>query len=293
MNNINERTIRCLSKIIDELKELESFIGLGDIKKSILEHVLYMAQKLNSDTDMNHIQIVGEPGVGKTTLAVIIGKMYAGLGFLAQGDVVCVTRADLIGEHLGSTSIKTEAMLTSCLGNVIFIDEVYSFGCADRKDSFSKECLDCINHFLSTYREDILCIIAGYEEDIQECVFSVNKGLERRFPFKYTLPKYNITELRQIFLNQVSTNKWTVERAVPVLDSIFNENNTHLFQSSGGDTEILFVRCKMAHSSRLFLDTKKTCKKKQLNDSDLRKGFDMFLALKTGKRKNNLSMMYI
>ena len=60
LNNINERTIRRLSKIIDELKELESFIGLGDVKKSILEHVLYMTQKLNSDTDMNHIQIVGE-----------------------------------------------------------------------------------------------------------------------------------------------------------------------------------------------------------------------------------------
>ena len=56
LNNINERTIRRLSKIIDELKELESFIGLGDVKQSILEHVLYMAQKLNSDTDMNHIQ---------------------------------------------------------------------------------------------------------------------------------------------------------------------------------------------------------------------------------------------
>ena len=78
-----------------------------------------------------------------------------------------------------------------------------------------------------------------------------------------------------------------------MLDSVFNENNTHLFESSGGDTEILFIRCKMAHSLHLFLDVKKTCKKKQLNDSDLIKGFNMFLALKTGKKKNNVSMMYI
>ena len=69
----------------------------------------------------------------------------------------------------------------------MFIDDVYSFGCNDHKDSFSKECFDCINQYLSTYKKDLLCITAGYEHDIQDCMFSVNKGLEDHFPFKYIL----------------------------------------------------------------------------------------------------------
>ena len=290
---INEKILDKLVNILKPLKELESIVGLGNVKQCILEHVIYMAQELNSETDMSHIQIVGEPGGGKTTLAAILGHIYAGLGFLEHGNVVYVTRADLIGEHLGSTSIKTEEMLNTCRGNVMFIDEVYSFGCRDKKDSFSKECLDCINQFLSTYRQDILCIIAGYEEDIEECIFSVNKGLKRRFPFKYIIPTYTIEELKRIFISQVHINKWHINERENMLKTIFNEQNKHLFKCSGGDTEILFVRCKMAHSSRLFLDNNNKCKKKKLNGLDLQRGFDMFLTLKAIKTNTHHSMMYI
>ena len=137
-SSINIKTLKKLIKIHNELKELENFIGISDLKQTILEHVIYLAQNLNSEEDMNHIQIVGEPGVGKTTLARILGSIYAKLGFLRKGQVITITRSDLIGEHLGSTSIKTEQMLNYCRGNVMFIDEVYTFGCNDNGDSFSK-----------------------------------------------------------------------------------------------------------------------------------------------------------
>ena len=291
---LTEDTIDKLVLIIDELKELNDIVGLHEVKNTIVEHVLYLAQNLSSDDDMNHIQIVGEPGVGKTTLAYLLGRIYAALGFLENGDVITVTRADLIGEHLGSTSIKTEEMMNACRGNVMFIDEVYAFGCRDRRDSFSKECLDCINQFLSAYRQDLLCIIAGYEEDIKECIFSVNKGLERRFPFKYVLHKYSVDELKRIFITQVRNNEWVIDDSDPVLNTIFTPSNNHYFGSSGGDTEILFLRCKMAHSSRLFLDTKRICEKKKLNSADLKRGFDMFVSMKNVSKVNeNVSLMYI
>ena len=290
---MNENILDKLTNILHPLKELESIIGLDKVKECILEHVIYLAQELNSETDMSHIQIVGEPGGGKTTLAAILGHIYAGLGFLEHGNVVYVTRADLIGEHLGSTSIKTEEMLNTCRGNVMFIDEVYSFGCRDRKDSFSKECLDCINQFLSTYRQDILCIIAGYEDDIEECIFSVNKGLKRRFLFKYIIPTYTMEELKQIFISQIHLNKWKINKNEIFLKNILHDQNKHLFKSSGGDTEILFVRCKMAHSSRLFLDYSNKIKKKTLNALDLQRGFEMFSTLKAIKTNTQHSMMYI
>ena len=294
-SSLPDDTIDRLVLILDDLKELNDIIGLNELKANVVEHILYLAQDLSSDQDMNHIQIVGEPGVGKTTLAYILGRIYATLGFLEQGDVITVTRSDLIGEHLGSTAIKTEEILNNCRGNVMFIDEVYSFGCHDRRDSFSKECLDCITQFLSTYRQDFLCIIAGYEDDIKECIFSVNKGLERRFPFKYVLPKYSLDELKQIFISQIhSTNEWTVDREDPILKTIFSPTNSSFFTSSGGDTEILFMRCKMAHSSRLFIDTKKKCEKKRLSSIDLKKGFDMFVSMKNlSKTNDNVSLMYL
>ena len=291
---INKTTIKRLVGIIKELHDLDKIIGIEDAKQTILEHVVYLAQNLSSDEDMNHIQIVGEPGVGKTTLAHILGGIYAGLGFLENGEVISVNRSDLIGEHLGSTCIKTEEMLNICRGNVMFIDEVYSFGCNDRRDSFSKECLDCINQFLSTNRKDLLCIIAGYEQDIKDCVFSVNKGLERRFPFKYVLTKYNTEQLKCIFIHQVTSNDWNIDKNEPILDEIFNETNMRYFDSSGGDTEILFMRCKMAHSSRIFLEHKRSSKKKTLNNIDIKRGFDMFVNLKKKSKMNeNISMMYI
>ena len=196
----------------------------------------------------------------------MLGRIYANLGYLEYGNVITVTRADLIGEHLGSTSIKTEEMIQACRGNVMFIDEVYSFGSADKRDSFSKECLDCINMHLSMYRDDILCIIAGYEDDIKECIFSVNKGLERRFPWKYVLQQYTMSELKNIFVLQIKQNKWYIDendtKTIDMLNIIFNNTNKSYFEYSGGDTEILFMRCKIAHSSRLFTTNTKCEKRK-------------------------------
>ena len=289
-------TINNLLHVLDELHELNEIVGLDDIKNTVSEHVLYMAQNLTSETDMNHIQICGPPGIGKTTLAVLLGRIYANLGYLEYGNVITVTRADLIGEHLGSTSIKTEEMLQACRGNVMFIDEVYSFGCADKRDSFSKECLDCINMYLSTYREDMLCIIAGYEEDIKDCVFSVNKGLERRFPWKYVLQRYTSEQLKNIFTLQIKQNNWNIDEndeTQIMMTCIFSDTNKHYFEYSGGDTEILFMRCKIAHSSRLF--TNDTCERKTINSHDLKRGFDMFVQFKKktiNKTREHISMMY-
>ena len=293
-SSINIKTLKKLIKIHTELKELENFIGISDLKQTILEHVIYLAQNLNSEEDMNHIQIVGEPGVGKTTLARILGSIYAKLGFLRKGQVITITRSDLIGEHLGSTSIKTEQMLNYCRGNVMFIDEVYTFGCNDNRDSFSKECLDCINQYLSNYRKDILCIIAGYEKDINECFFNTNKGLERRFPFKYVLKKYNHNELRLIFISQVKSNKWFIDEKMTTLNEIFNESNLQYFTASGGDTEVLFMRCKMAYSTRIFGSNNNKFKKKMITDIDLIRGFEFFKSLKKKIQINeHVSMMYV
>jgi SpoVK/Ycf46/Vps4 family AAA+-type ATPase len=271
-----EDTLEKLCNIKDELETLNSMIGMEEVKETVAEHVLYLAQGLSSENDMNHIQICGEPGTGKTTLAEVLGKVYAGLGFLENGEVMKVTRSDLIGDHLGSTTIKTEEVLYSCLGSVLFIDEVYSFGCQDKKDSFSKEAIDCINQFLSEHRGEILCIISGYEQDIRECFFSMNRGLERRFPWKYNLKPYTISQLREVFMLQLKKEEWNLNEDVETsLNSIFCQSNASLFNNYGGDTEMMMTRCKIAHSTRMF-ENNDTDDFKKISGKDVLRGYETF-----------------
>jgi SpoVK/Ycf46/Vps4 family AAA+-type ATPase len=288
-----------LCNIKEELSTLNEMVGIDNVKETILEHVLYLAQDLSSFNDMNHVQICGEPGTGKSTLAEILGQIYAGLGFLENGEVIKVTRTDMIGDHLGSTAIKTESVLESCIGNVLLIDEAYSFGCHDKKDSFAKESIDCINQFLSEHRGEILCIIAGYEQDIKDCFFAFNRGLERRFPWKYRLEAYDNMHLKGMFEQQIKKEEWELSKddeTKTEMEKVFSPCNTKpYFNHYGGDTEILFVRCKIAHSNRIFKNRKKDSnERKVLNHSDIRKGFENLVHLKKNMNTCQMthSMMY-
>ena len=109
-------------------------------------------------------------------------------------------RSDLVGQYVGHTAIKTQKIINSAFGGVLFIDEAYSLG---GDDAFSKECINTINQNLSENGDKFICIIAGYPAEIERCFFSQNEGLKRRFPFKYNIEKYDSKELSQIFENKV------------------------------------------------------------------------------------------
>ena len=109
--------------------------------------------------------ICGPPGVGKTTIAQIIGKIYLELDFLENDKFKVASRSDLIAKYLGQTAIKTQEVIDSVVGGVLFIDEVYSLGNEEKRDSFAKECIDTINLNM-TRKEPWLLIVGGYKEDI-------------------------------------------------------------------------------------------------------------------------------
>lgn len=201
----NGLNLRVLCNLIKPLTDLKNMIGLSDVKTKIVDQILYFVQNYN-DTgcgkcvdcryhlpcmkgheDMLHTVITGGPGVGKSELAKIIGRIYKEMGILSKGTFKEVTRADLIGEYLGQTTQKTKSVIDGVSGGVLFIDEVYSLGHKeDTRDFYGKECVDTLNYSLSTNR-DLLCIVAGYEKDIESCFFKYNDGLKRRFPFRYDL----------------------------------------------------------------------------------------------------------
>ena len=112
---------------------------------------------------MLHCVIEGPPGVGKTEVAKILGQIYRKMGILTSDKFKSVKRSHLIGGYLGQTAIKTQKVLDECNGGVLFIDEAYSLGNSEGKDSYSKECIDTLTAHLSENKQNFICIIAGYK----------------------------------------------------------------------------------------------------------------------------------
>lgn len=277
-----------LKLLIPELEELQILIGMKTIKEAITALVLFYLQDLGCN-DMLHTVIEGLSGCGKTVLAKIISKIYLKLGFLKNNKFVVAKRSDLIGEFLGQTSKNTQRMIDSAKGGILFIDEAYSLGNKYDRDSYSKECIDTLVANLEE-RRDFICIIAGYHDDLQNCFFSKNQGLERRFPWTFSIEKYKPEELFQIFKKQVNECKWDIED--DCMSEDFFKDKMKYFDKMGGSTEILLSKCKVTHSRRVF--GKPRYLKKVINHQDLLEGFELFKKHKSKIKDNSPPLsMYI
>uniref|UniRef100_A0A6C0KBS6 AAA+ ATPase domain-containing protein n=1 Tax=viral metagenome TaxID=1070528 RepID=A0A6C0KBS6_9ZZZZ len=267
-----------VTNCIEELESLNNMIGLENLKLQVTQQLMFFLMGLNKD-EMMHTVISGPPGMAKTTAANKLARIYAKLGFLSEGHVINATRADMVGQFLGETSLKTRDLLEHSRGGVLLIDEAYSLGSKDGRDSFSAECINTINQFLSENSEDFMCIIAGYEKELRTNFFSANPGLERRFPWWFRLNPYTEDELADIFFYQIRVASWTCEETVTkeFVKKILLRRR-ELFSNNGGDTLIFFDKCKVAHSRRVFLAD--PSERKILTRGDINEGYDLLRSLK-------------
>ena len=254
-----------LRKIKKPLEKLNKIVGLDGLKKEIFNLIAYLLL-YHEKGDLLHTVLQGPPGVGKTKVAEIMAELYSGLGYLEKCHIVKVKRNDLIGPFLGQTTDRTSQILEKAKGGVLFIDEAYQLGNSSDKDTYSKECLDALNQALSENKDQFICIIAGYEDALKDSFFSRNEGLERRFPYKFTLEKYTNTELKDIFSLMCKEKNWTHE------DFELPENLK--FKENGGDMEKMFHFAKINHTRRVINED--NFQKKHLTGEDIEKTYNFF-----------------
>ena len=283
--------LKRLYNLIPTLEKLENVVGMENVKKNIINQIIYFLSGLDVNDDMLHTVITGPPGIGKTLLGNIIGEIYYKLGIVngngkkyidpitkEEKDYIfkIAKRSDLIGEYLGHTAIKTQKVIDECEGGVLFIDEAYSLGNEDKKDIYSKECIDTLNQNLTEKKTQFICIIAGYPNDLDKCFFSVNDGLKRRFPFKYNIDKYTPIELTSILMLMIKKKNWKLDNKLSFDEIIeFMKINNDKFPNYGGDIETLFFNIRIAHSLRTIGNLPSI--KKYITIEDIKEGLNIYI----------------
>lgn len=239
--------------------ELQLLIGLDTVKSTVQELIniakigkIQAQVGIKAPTITRHLVFTGSPGTGKTTVARIIGEIYKNLGVLSKGHFIEVDRTDLVGEYLGQTAPKTAKIIQSAMGGVLFIDEAYSLVPKDQSDIFGQEAISTLLKMMEDHRDDLVVIVAGYQEEMQRFIQS-NPGLRSRFSKSIHFDDYSAKELTEIFKESCRQHGYIVTpeaiRAISNLVSQFDDKISEL--GNGRFVRNVFDRCVANQCNRL------------------------------------------
>ncbi len=185
-------------------RQLAEFIGLDEVKNqvsrlksSVAMELVRKQRGLAVAQRAHHLVFAGPPGTGKTTIARVVAKIYCGLGLLKRENIREVHRADLIGQHIGETEAKTNAIIDSALDGVLFLDEAYALVATGAKNDFGLVAIDTLLARMENDRDRLVVIIAGYRADLDKFL-DTNEGLRSRFTRNIDFPSYAPSELAEI-----------------------------------------------------------------------------------------------
>ena len=196
------------------LNELNSLTGLEDVKKDVNSLInLLRIRKMREERGMKqipmslHLVFSGNPGTGKTTVARLLAKIYHKLGVLSEGHLVEVDRAGLVGGYIGQTAIKVQEVVQKSLGGILFIDEAYSLTVNKSEKDFGLEAVDTLLKAMEDHRDDLIIIVAGYP-DLMNQFLDSNPGLRSRFNKFINFADYKPEELVDIFKNMCNKSEY-------------------------------------------------------------------------------------
>lgn len=230
----NERTVESL------LEDLNSLTGLRQVKQEINALVnlirvqkMRTAKGLKNTTISNHLVFTGNPGTGKTTVARMLAGIYRGLGVLEKGQLIETDRSSLVCGYVGQTAIRVQEVVDSALNGVLFIDEAYTLTAGKGENDFGQEAVDTLLKAMEDHRNDLIVIVAGYP-DLMEDFLSSNPGLKSRFNKFIYFEDYTPDEQLQILETMCSQQDYRLSPAAKAAAKEYFENREK-------DKESLFI----------------------------------------------------
>ena len=197
------------------LGQLDGLTGLAPVKAEVRQLIdMVRAEQMRRAAGLpvsqvsRHLVFTGNPGTGKTTVARLLGQLYAAIGVLGTGQLVEVTRSDLVAGYVGQTAIKTTEAVQRALGGILFIDEAYTLTrSAGSGQDFGQEAVDTLVKLMEDHRDELVVIAAGYGQEMAQFISS-NPGLPSRFPRMIRFPDYSTDELASIFTGMCDRDRY-------------------------------------------------------------------------------------
>ena len=191
-----------VTEVLDDLER--ELVGLAPVKRRLREVAAFLvvtrarrALGLDAATPSLHMSFTGNPGTGKTTVALRMAAILHRLGYVRKGHLVSVTRDDLVGQYIGHTAPKTKEILKRAMGGVLFIDEAYYLYRPENERDYGQEAIEILLQVMENNRDDLVVILAGYR-DRMETFFRVNPGMSSRIAHHIDFPDYTQQELLAI-----------------------------------------------------------------------------------------------
>jgi probable Rubsico expression protein CbbX len=237
----------------------QDLVGLKPVKSRIREIASLLLiervrQRLGYATDAPtlHMSFTGNPGTGKTTVALRMAGILKALGFVRQGQLISVTRDDLVGQYIGHTAPKTKEILKKAIGGVLFIDEAYYLYRPDNERDYGQEAIEILLQVMENQREDLVVILAGYA-DRMESFFTLNPGFRSRIAHHIDFPDYDNGELLHIGETMLARQNYRLSPAArEAMAAYIERRRTQPYFSNARSIRNALDRARLRQAGRLM-----------------------------------------
>ena len=243
--------------LLDELDA--ELVGLAPVKGRIRDiAALLLIDKLRAEQGLQsqpptlHMCFTGNPGTGKTTVAMRMAEVLKALGYVRRGHMVAVTRDDLVGQFIGHTAPKTKEIIKKAMGGVLFIDEAYYLYKPENERDYGQESIEILLQVMENHRDDLVVILAGYK-DRMDTFFSSNPGMASRIAHHIDFPDYSEAELMQIAQLMLGKLNYRFdEGAVEAFTRYVHLRRAQPHFANGRSIRNALDRIRLRHATRLF-----------------------------------------